>query len=152
MSGTEQGMADYAQPGSPAWLADEAMLADLAARGVRPAGLASRILAIEAVSEVAVGVELQVVDLRSGYDLLEESTGDLVGRVEPAGATRWTITLAPREPATDMGEALSMQEGDPGQVGGSTDGGRTEQGGEPRVSPTPGDPDPGWRVVSVEGA
>ena len=104
MAGDKRGMVGYTMPGSPAWLGDEAMLADLEARGVRPVGLASRILAIEAVSEVDVGVELQVVDLRSGYDLVAETTGESVGRVEPAGAARWTITLAPVEPVDAVGD------------------------------------------------
>ena len=128
VSGDESGLSGYAAPGSPAWLTDEAMLANLESQGVRPAGLESRILAIEVVSEVDVGVALQVVDLRSGYDLVEESTGESVGYVEPAGATRWTITLAPLDLAQDVGPGL------------------------PEASPTPGEPDPGWRVVSVEAA
>jgi hypothetical protein len=128
VSGDESGLSGYAAPGSPAWLTDEAMLADLESKGVRPAGLESRILAIEVVSEVDVGVALQVVDLRSGYDLVEESTGESMGYVEPAGATRWTITLAPLELADDGGAGL------------------------PEASPAPGEPDPGWRVVSVDAA
>ena len=133
MTGDESGLSGYAAPGSPAWLTDEAMLADLESRGVRPAGLESRILAIEVISEVDVGVALQVVDLRSGYDLIEESTGKSAGYVEPAGATRWTITLAPLELAP-----LELAD----DVG----------AGLPEPSPPPGEPDPGWRVVSVEAA
>lgn len=108
-SGDPAGITSYAVPGSTAHRSDEAMLADLAARAVRPEGLSSRVLAIEDVTVSDVGVRIQMVDLRSAYRLLDVNSGEVTQRVEPAGATRWLLTVLPSSPALADGV-----EGDPG--------------------------------------
>ncbi len=110
----------YAQAGSRAWEEDAALLADLTGRGLRPQGLASRVLAVERVTHDGAQARLQVVDERTGYSLAD-STGAVVAQVEPAGPRRWAITL-------------SRLPGGP-------------QGGDPPGQPS--ERDPGWRVVAV---
>ncbi len=95
-SGDPSRIAGYALPGSPAAEADRSLMRGLAERELRPEGLGSRVLAIESEEQVAEGVLLRVVDLRSGYDLVSAATGDVVQHVAAAPATRWAVTLAPR--------------------------------------------------------
>lgn len=116
------GLATFAQPDSPAWLADEALVADLAARGLRPEGLRAQVMAIEQVEPVGAQVQLQIVDARSAYDLVDDQ-GLIVSQVDQAASARWAIVLAPAGPV----DAAAENDADP-DLG----------------------PDPGWRVVSVE--
>ncbi len=97
----------YAVPGSPASDADGRLVQDLVERGLRPVGLGSQILAIEAQQQVPGGVSLQVVDLRSGYELVSAATGTVVDHVGAAPATRWTVILAPR--TTEQAEGLGWR-------------------------------------------
>lgn len=93
-SGDASAITAYAVAGSPAAAEDRRLLADLAQRGLRPRGLSSQVLAIESERDVSDGVRLQVVDRRSGYELVAAATGSTVHRVAAAPDTRWAITLA----------------------------------------------------------
>ena len=83
---------DYAQPGSAAWDSDAALLADLRARGLRPQGLNSRVVAVERSEGSGGRVQVQVVDQRSAYTLVD-ARGAVVESVPEAGLTRWWVTL-----------------------------------------------------------
>ncbi len=137
------GLAGYAQPGSAAWRADEALIADLAARGLRPLGLRAAVMAIERAEVAGSEVRLQVVDQRSAYDLIDVD-GSVHSRVEAAGPARWSIVLAPVQPRE--GEAPGAS--DPAVAPGTDADAEPDPeraGVEPEVAV-----DPGWRVVSVE--
>jgi hypothetical protein len=86
-------LADYAQPGSVAWKSDAAVVADLRERGLRPTGLSSRVLALERVERHGLSAALQVVDQRMAYSVVD-AEGAIVEEVQPAGPTRWSVTLA----------------------------------------------------------
>jgi hypothetical protein len=88
-------IADYAEPGSPAWSADAALVADLRERGLRPQGLTSRVLAVERSERRGEQVQVQIVDQRSAYTLLDAG-GSVVESVPEAGLTRWWVTLVQR--------------------------------------------------------
>lgn len=125
-------LSTYAQPGSTAWEEDSALLADLSGRGVRPQGLASRILAVEGVDADSLQARLRVVDVRTGYSMVDTG-GAVVQEVEPAGPRRWTVTLSRLSPAV----------GDPDPAG-------PEEFPEASAEPTrSAGLDPGWRVSSV---
>ncbi|HYN57444.1 MAG TPA: hypothetical protein VES03_09625 [Motilibacterales bacterium] len=85
-------LADHAQPGSPAWDADAALLADLQERGLHPRGISLPVLAVERVARQGGQVQLQIVDQRSAYELVD-AQGSVLDRVEPAAPTRWSVTL-----------------------------------------------------------
>lgn len=134
-------LATYAQAGSAAWEQDAALLADLSARGLRPQGLASRVLGVELVYDDGATARLQVVDERGGYSMID-ANGAVVQQVESAGTRRWTVTLV-RQSASATDPDLA----DPGEA--------PEDGGAPEASVVPGDAsgrDPGWRVAAVEPA
>jgi hypothetical protein len=115
-------VADYARPGSPAGTADLGLVADLRARGLRPQGLGSRVLAVERAALQAGQARVQVVDQRSAYSLLD-ARGDVVERVPAAALTRWSVTLA-EEPTDPVGWRVV----DVSVVRGSVDG--DDPGGE----------------------
>ncbi len=94
-------LAAYAQPGSAAWSADAAVVADLRARGLHPEGLTSRVLAVERSERQGEQVRVQVVDQRSAYALVDDR-GSVVQSVPEAGLTRWSVTLA-EEPTDPLG-------------------------------------------------
>ncbi len=104
LAATDPGrLGDYAQPGSPAWQSDEALVSDLSARGLRPDGLTTHVLAIERVERDGPEVTIWAVDKRSGYALVDDA-GEVVEAVGPGLASRWAITLA--QVATDPGWRL----------------------------------------------
>lgn len=136
-------LRDYAQPRSPAWESDEALILDLSARGLRPEGLTARVLAIEGVDLDGARATVQAVDKRSGYTLVDEE-GEVVQVVEPSLASRWLITL---EKAGSDGAALDGAGADkqPSTEGAGRD--PTDRGtGSEAAAPAS---DPGWRVVEV---
>ncbi len=139
-------LGDYAQPGTPAWESDEALVADLSARGLHPDGLTTHVLAIERVDRDGPEVTIWAVDRRSGYALVDDA-GETVQAVDPGLASRWAITLArvaadgatPDEAAPD-----AAGPGDPGPTAGVVRD-PADRGERPA---DPGS-DPGWRVVQV---
>ena len=84
---------DYAEPGSAAWESDAALVGDLRARGLRPQGLTSRVLAVERSERRGGQAQVQVVDQRSAYTLVD-AHGLVVESVPQARLTRWSVTLA----------------------------------------------------------
>lgn len=92
-------VAAYARPESPVWSADTGLVADLRARGLRPLGLGSRVLAVERAELRSGQARVQIVDKRSGYSLVD-AHGEVVESVPAAGLTRWSVALAeePRDP------------------------------------------------------
>jgi hypothetical protein len=90
----------YSQPKSAAWSADTELVADLRARGLRPQGLVSRVLAVERAELRGAQARVQIVDQRSAYSLVD-AHGEVVESVPEAGLTRWSVTLAqePMDPA-----------------------------------------------------
>lgn len=129
--GDSRRLGEYAVPGSSAHHADAQLLADLAARGVHPEGLSSRILAIEDVTAEGSRVRARIVDLRSGYRLVDVASGKVVERVARAGARRWEVIL----------EALA----DPDDVRSSPGAADADRVGTPDDQPVLP-----WRVVSVQ--
>lgn len=89
-------LAEHALPGSPAWDADAALLADLQEQGLRPEGLTSRVLAVERVERQGVRAQVQIVDQRSAYTLVD-ALGEVVDRVEAAPRATWSVSLQQRE-------------------------------------------------------
>ena len=89
-------LAEHALPGSPAWDADAALLADLQEQGLRPDGLTSRVLAVERVERQGVRAQVQIVDQRSAYALVD-ARGEVVDRVEAAPRATWSVSLQQRE-------------------------------------------------------
>lgn len=134
-------LGDYAQPGSPAWESDEALVSDLSARGLRPEGLSTHVLAIERVERDGPRVTIWAVDRRSGYALIDDR-GETVQAVEPGLPSRWAITLAHVAPARATPDAAGQDEPGP------TPSAVTDPADR---GPRPVDPasDPGWRVVEV---
>jgi hypothetical protein len=131
----------YAQLGSTAWEQDAALLANLVRRGLRPQGLASRVLAVQTIDHAGPQAQLQVVDERAGYSMVD-ARGAVVQQVESAGPRRWTVTLVHLDPA-----ATDPDPADPGESPGGAD---VLEG-----SVLPGHAsgrDPGWRVAAVEPA
>lgn len=94
-------VSDYARPESPAWSADTGVVADLRARGLRPQGLGSRVLAVERADLRGGRARVQVVDQRSAYSLVD-ARGEVVERVPAAGLMRWSVTVA-EEPSDPLG-------------------------------------------------
>lgn len=137
-------LATYAQVGSTAWKEDAALLADLSARGLRPQGLASKVLAVETVDHDGAQARLQVVDERAGYSMID-ANGAVVQQVESAGPRRWTVTLSRLAPP-----GAGLEAADPGGVpeGSGPPERRADVAGGAEPSLTDGR-DPGWRVASV---
>ena len=108
-------IADYAQPGSAAWESDAALVTDLRARGLRPQGLTSRVVAVERSEGSGGRVRVQVVDQRSAYTLVD-AQGSVVESVPEAGLTRWWVTLvreAGRDPQWRVADVTSSGDGAP---------------------------------------
>ncbi len=117
-SGDPGGLGRYAQPGSPAWRADQALLDELAAQDLRPAGLTSEVMAIERAELTGSEVRLQIVDARSAYELVD-TEGTVVSQVDPAGPARWSVVLASVDSGPEPGwrvvsvEVLTTDEASP---------------------------------------
>jgi hypothetical protein len=110
-------VAGYARPESAAWSADTELVADLRARGQRPQGLVSRVLAVERAELRGGQARVQIVDQRSAYSLVD-AHGEVVESVPAAGHTRWSVTLAP-EPTDPAGwRVVDVAQVDPGAAGG----------------------------------
>lgn len=82
----------YADPESPAWRQDSALIADLAASGLRPQGLASALVAVEEAEVDGDHAQVRIVDRRGAYSLVDAG-GVVVQQVDRAGLTRWVVTL-----------------------------------------------------------
>jgi len=108
---------DYAQPGSAAWQSDTALVADLRARGLRPQGLTSRVLAVERAESSGSQAQVQVVDQRSAYTLVD-AQGSVVESVPEAALTRWSVTLA-EDPGGPPGWRVVDVASEQGAEGGS---------------------------------
>ncbi|MDH3957946.1 MAG: hypothetical protein OEU98_00565, partial [Actinomycetota bacterium] len=139
-------LGDYAQLGSPALESDEALVSDLAARGLRPEGLTTHVLAVERVDRAGPEVTIWAVDRRSGYALVDDA-GEVVHAVDPGLPSRWAITLAQVE-----------ANGSTSDEDGPDAAGRDEPGSAAGAVSDPADrgerpvdhgSDPGWRVVRV---
>lgn len=104
------GLSAYAAPGSPAWRADEGLLASLAQAGTRPVGWGSELMAIESVAPCRDGASvcLEVVDRRGAYALVD-AQGEAVQEVAQAQPQRWHLTLvaAGRPSAGEPGWRIS---------------------------------------------
>lgn len=110
-------VADYARPQSAAWSADTELVADLRARGQRPQGLVSRVLAVERAELRGGQARVQIVDQRSAYSLVD-AHGEVVESVPAAGLTRWSVTLAP-EPTDPAGwRVVDVAQVNPDAAGG----------------------------------
>jgi hypothetical protein len=108
-------IAHYALRGSAAWESDAALLADLRARGLRPQGLTSRVVAVERSEGSGDRVRVQVVDQRSAYTLVD-AQGAVVESVPEAGLTRWWVTLtrdAGADPQWRVADVRSSGDGVP---------------------------------------
>lgn len=79
--------------GSSAMTTDAATLAELTKRQVKPIGLATQVDRAVVRTRSATAVTLDVVDHRSGFDLVDRATGVLVRRERARGAQRWTVRL-----------------------------------------------------------
>lgn len=124
-------LAGYAVRASPAWAQDAELIARLSAQGVRPSGLTTRVVSAQERPGRA-SPELEVLDQRSGYDLVDEH-GDVVATVEASVPRRWLVRLA----QLNVGDGSAT----PG-TGRAQDGSQGAPGGSAA-------PDPGWRVVEV---
>lgn len=119
-----QRVRDYAGVGSPVWLDDTALIADLRTRGLAPVGLSTDVIAIEEAPERGPGdsgaggtgagdsdpdgtgaggaglptssgqVEVVLVDRRSAYQL-HDALGEVVEEVPASALRRWRVTLVP---------------------------------------------------------
>ena len=111
------GLASFAQEGSAAWQADVDVIEQLRERGLRPVGLATKLVAIEDVSEpepqaegAQGAVAVTLVDKRSEYQLVD-GDGQTVQTVPASGRKRWRTTLVRvEEPAPDPGWRVSSVE------------------------------------------
>jgi hypothetical protein len=94
----------YADPESSAWRQDSALIAELAASGLRPEGLESALVSIERVEADGDHARVQIVDRRGPYSLVDAG-GAVDQQVERAGLTRWVVTLrnVGPSPAPDAG-------------------------------------------------
>ena len=90
----------YAEPESPAWRQDSALIGDLAASGLRPDGLESALVAVEEAEVDGDHAQVQIVDRRAAYSLVDAG-GVVVQQVERAGLVRWVITLSRVDPSSD---------------------------------------------------
>ncbi|MCU0262335.1 MAG: hypothetical protein MUF09_01490 [Candidatus Nanopelagicales bacterium] len=97
-------LSTYADPESSAWRQDSALIAELAASGLRPEGLESALVAIERVEAGGDHARVRIVDRRGAYSLVD-AEGAVVQQVERAGLTRWVVTLrnVGPSPAPDAG-------------------------------------------------
>lgn len=117
-------LSRYADPESSAWRQDSALIADLAANGLRPYGLESALVAVERVQADGDHAQVQIVDRRGAYSLVDAG-GVVVQQVERAGLARWVVTLrrADPSPAPDPGwrvvEVVPIALGDTATSGGA---------------------------------
>jgi hypothetical protein len=91
-------LSGYVDPDSPAWRQDSALIADLAASGLRPKGLESALVAVEGAEVDGDHAQVQIVDRRGAYSLVDAG-GVVVQQVERAGLTRWVVTLRRVDPS-----------------------------------------------------
>jgi hypothetical protein len=84
--------------GSPALRRDRRALRDLAAAGLRAAGVRLRAVDVRVVSTADDEVRLAVNDELAAYRLLDARTGRLVERRPGRGRVRWLLTLV-RQPS-----------------------------------------------------
>jgi hypothetical protein len=160
-------LSDYLVPGSPAWRADSALIAELRTQGVRPVGLATHLVAIEEVEvdaaasgavDGSVAAEgdpgpsqgagiatdratVVLVDQRSAYTL-EDPAGAVVQAVDASGTQRWVVTLA---------RAVGLPSQWP--PSGDPQSSAEQQLSDLRFDDTPpeGD-DAGWRIVEIRSS
>lgn len=81
-------------PGSAALRADLRLVGALRARKLRPIGLVTIVSAVEPVRVGTDHAVLRVMDRRSGYDLVDLTTGAVHERMPPRGDRTWLLTLS----------------------------------------------------------
>ncbi len=87
-----QAVAEYAAVGSAAHESDVKMVEALAEAGVRPVGLATRIVGVEVIEAAGDSARLRVVDERGAYRL-ESGAGSVVDQIAAAGRRTWVVTV-----------------------------------------------------------
>ncbi|HTE72222.1 MAG TPA: serine/threonine-protein kinase [Actinomycetes bacterium] len=83
--------------GSPALRRDRRLVRQLAAEGLRAAGVRLRVVQLRVVSTAGHRVRLAVMDELAAYRLLDAQTGSVVERRPGRGPARWVLTMA-RQP------------------------------------------------------
>ena len=87
-------LAEADLPGSPASIADRALLEAFTAAGVSPEGFDLQIVSVREVGRAGTAVRLHVVDRRPAYRLLDQA-GTVVGIRPARGAASWEVTVVP---------------------------------------------------------
>jgi hypothetical protein len=150
--GDRTGLDEYAEPGSPAWRADAALLDGLRSRGLTPVGLTTTVVAIESAPEPGDGVGAPASPGASagpavgpgsaaGEPIPDQGEGDDLRTPDAADGAVWLVVVDERSAYSLRDAAGSIREVPPAGL-------RRWRIG---LVPNPGDgAGPGWLVRSVE--